>query len=550
MKKQKKLTVKLLCTIVVLATVLTTMPLMTFANDVPQSITNEDEFLSMDPTGNYKLENDITVTSPYASDFVGTFDGQGHTVTLNISEKSQYLGMFKRLAGNSTVKNVVTAGYVTADGKEYAGGIAGYADTSTGDIVIADCKNTADISGKKKVGGILGAVTSSGNQLTISGCANEGTVTGTGNQVGGIVGIMEESHVITNCSNTGNVSGEKAVAGIAGRASNGVTISNCYTAGNVAGSKEAYAIVGDASSGTATTVTNSYAIEGTGKALVCEKVEIDEASAYKSADNMKTAEFAATLGEAYAYSEGNYPIHSWEVPTVTSIELGGTYKTEYVVGEELDTTGLEVTVYYSNDTSETITEGFDVEGFDSSAPVEEQVLTVTYGEASAEYTISVEEAVYDITFNVIRPEGIDADYTVEVKSGDEVVEPSEDGIYELAAGEYTYTVTCEGCEEKTGEFTVEDADKAVYVKLEKSEEPSNKGDDDQNETTTQNTDNNKKNNNNSNKNNDKNSNKTSNDNKTPKTADENNMSLWIILLAAAVGVGTTAAVSRRKKKEQ
>lgn len=117
------------------------------------TVSSAEEFAAMDASGSYKLTADIIVTEPYASDFSGTFDGNGHTVTLKITAKTNYVGLFKTLAGGAVVKNVITAGSVTTTGKKCVAGIAGYA---TDNVKIENCKNTASITGNKNVGGILG----------------------------------------------------------------------------------------------------------------------------------------------------------------------------------------------------------------------------------------------------------------------------------------------------------------------------------------------------------------------------------------------------------
>lgn len=72
---------------------------------------------------------------------------------------------------------------------------------------------------------------------------------------------------------------------------------------------------------------------------------------------------------------------------------------------------------------------------------------------------------YDVSFNITRPDSIAAEAAIEVKYGDKVIPASEAGKYTLPAGEYTYMVTCEGCETETGTFMVENADKTVNVGL-------------------------------------------------------------------------------------
>ena len=62
-------------------------PMLAAAGAV-QDIGTAEAFAAMEPGGNYQLTADIIVTAPYASDFSGTFDGNGHTVTLEITAKT------------------------------------------------------------------------------------------------------------------------------------------------------------------------------------------------------------------------------------------------------------------------------------------------------------------------------------------------------------------------------------------------------------------------------------------------------------------------------
>ena len=73
--------------------------------------------------------------------FSGTFDGNGHTVTLDITASTANVGLFSKLAGGAVVKNVITAGSISGKVNN-VGGIAGTAD---GNVSIENCKNTASI---------------------------------------------------------------------------------------------------------------------------------------------------------------------------------------------------------------------------------------------------------------------------------------------------------------------------------------------------------------------------------------------------------------------
>lgn len=359
-----------------------------------QDIGTAEAFAEMQPGGSYKLTADITVTAPYANEFTGTFDGNGHTVTLNITASTANVGLFSKLAGGAVVKNVITAGSVTATGKNNVGGIAGVADTELGAITISNCKNEAAIEGNKVVGGILGGCTEDDYALTISACANEGNISGTRN-IGGICGTLENAHFIKNCYNSSTVTGS-TIGGILGRGARGSSsttdtpiLENCYNVGNIVYSNtNGSAIVGTGYAKKPVEVKNCYALEGSAKAFVVNGVNAISNSDFKSAEEMKSAEFAATLGSAFQYNVGGYPTLKDPEPVVeknvVSISVKSA-KTTCYTGDELE---LSVTVTYDDNSSEVITKGFTVAGFDNTAPGK-QTVTVTYKEKTDSIEIEV-----------------------------------------------------------------------------------------------------------------------------------------------------------------
>ena len=66
-------------------------------------------------------------------------------------------------------------------------------------------------------------------------------------------------------------------------------------------------------------------------------------------------------------------------------------KLEYYVNDDLDSTGLAILVRYSDGTSEAITTGFELSGFDSSS-VGEKTITVTYKTHTASFKVNVYKA--------------------------------------------------------------------------------------------------------------------------------------------------------------
>lgn len=365
-------------------------PMLAAAGAV-QDIGTAEAFAAMEPGGNYQLTADIIVTAPYASDFSGTFDGNGHTVTLEITAKTNYVGLFKTLAGGAVVKNVITAGSVTTTGKKCVAGIAGYA---TDNVKIENCKNTASITGNKNVGGILGEAYNNEESISvgIKNCANEGAVNGTGSAVGGIVGKMEGQNSIIDCYNRGNITGFNNYAGIVGQSTGALvaTIKNCYSVGAVtaygASTNAGYALIGG---GKNYALTNCYAIKQDGLNLAYKGTNATtEECDLKTADEMQSADFAATLGSAFRYNEGGYPTLKDPEPVVeknvVSISVKSA-KTTCYTGDELE---LSVTVTYDDNSSEVITKGFTVAGFDNTAPGK-QTVTVTYKEKTDSIEIEV-----------------------------------------------------------------------------------------------------------------------------------------------------------------
>lgn len=424
-------------------------PMLAAAGAV-QNIGTAEAFAAMEPGGNYQLTADITVTAPYANeftDFSGTFDGDGHTVTLDITASTAYVGLFSKLADGAVVKNVITAGSVTVDPtaeKSYVGAISGYANAYKNPILIENCKNMAAISGYKAVGGIVGYVTGAAG-VTVRGCANTGSVMGANRQVGGIAGTIQNKAAVENCYNIGNISGFNNYAGIVGQNPSSVTntISNCYTTGTVTAcgtsTNAGYALLGG---GKNCTVSNCYALEQNGLGLVYTQNSIKtENSGVKSAEEMKSAAFAALLGDCFMVKSGDYPALKWETPTaavsftiqpenaVLTIN-GGTYTGSTTVALPAADTPYSYTVSCDGYTTKTGTVSVTGEGNPVADPAN---VTVTLAEDAAQWVT--------VTFTV-TPENA----TLTLKDGETQVAPTEGTTYKLLK-DHTYAYTAETAEE-------------------------------------------------------------------------------------------------------
>ena len=131
-------------------------------------------------------------------------------------------------------------------GTSKVGGVCGNNYTGT----ITNCYNTGSVSGL----GTLGGVSGYNYTGSITNCYNTGNVSGSSGFVGGVSGYNSKGTII-NSYNAGSVSGLEYVGGVSGDNYTG-SITDCYNIGSVSGS-EGYVggVSGDNNGGT---ITNSY----------------------------------------------------------------------------------------------------------------------------------------------------------------------------------------------------------------------------------------------------------------------------------------------------
>lgn len=422
-------------------------------DSAPTAINDADGFKKMVAGGSYKLAADITVTEPYAYDFSGTFDGDGHTVTLAIDQPSKdNIGLFSKISSTATIKNVTVDGTVT--GSRCVGGIAG---TSNG--TITQCQNKATITATKngsgnysQAGGIVGYA----ENAIITSCANVGNVNAApndGRRCGGVAGYAKTS-VIENCYNQGQVSScstgsSAAVGGIAGYIDSNASVMNCYNSGAIscaAPSQVAKLVGWNAGS----TIKNCYYL-GDKESEGANGYNYTDPTQPKTAEEMKSADFAALLGDGFMVKSGDYPALKWETPTaavsftiqpenaVLTIN-GGTYTGSTTVALPAADAPYSYTVSCPGYTQQT----GSVTVTNKDNPVADPAnVTVTLAEDAEQWVT--------VTFTV-NPAGA----ALTLKDGETQVAPTEGTTYQLLKGHaYTYTAetTEEGYEPAAGEVT-------------------------------------------------------------------------------------------------
>lgn len=248
--------------------------------------------------------NPVTLPAGYCSTtdinkfrFGGTFDGNGYTITVNLTNSNQgttnEISLFPQAAG-ATFMNLTVAGSVgvvttdsngnpTADASAAGSDIGAFVGIARGNLTFLNCKNQAFVSGGMghNTGGLVG--TAGNNNVTFIDCVNEGSVISAGNfssngtvqfGVGGIIGSTGTSTtgsvILESCRNSGPIASDANVGGIIGLSASTCTIRNCGNTGNVTGAS-AYesdtCVGGIAGIGTQDGNLNIYACYNTGDIL-------------------------------------------------------------------------------------------------------------------------------------------------------------------------------------------------------------------------------------------------------------------------------------------
>ena len=256
------------------------------------------------------MAGETTGESTYNYAFKGTFDGQGHTLTVNLTSGTlsgswYYTAPFRVIDG-ATIKNLKTTGTVTQNSGKGAAGLAGY---TTGTCTITNCVSNVTINSLTDGDGTHGGFFSEiRGTTTMNNCAFTGSITGSSTRYcGGFVGWKSGTATFNNCvfaptaiTFDADHSGDNS----ANFSRNGGTFNNCYytqTCGSVVQGKLMHSITGAsgitvANAGTATSYTpETSTIVGYGTGI-----KFNNTLYAGSGDNVSLTLGASTSGIFYA----------------------------------------------------------------------------------------------------------------------------------------------------------------------------------------------------------------------------------------------------------
>ena len=271
-----------------------------FANDVNDGVSNYSgttvlldadlslsEVLSFEPIG----KNEVNY-------FLGTFDGQGHTINgLKISSSSTtYTGLFGFSSGLS-IRNLVldsSCSFInsfTGSSTVHIGEIIGYCVSNAGECIIENTVSMGSVTFNGNIsanyaflffGGVIGYLDSySTFNSFLTNCANYGSITHSGtsfsSSIGGIVGVSINNleKYVQNCANYGTITYNGAlsdslyIGGIVGHCSF-IHIENCLSSGKITANGDTQnigSLVGYIASDTQ--IINSYFTSDSGVDKVC-----------------------------------------------------------------------------------------------------------------------------------------------------------------------------------------------------------------------------------------------------------------------------------------
>ena len=173
-------------------------------------------------TADVDLDRNIVLVGNGIVKYSGTFDGQGHTLTVNWNRTGYSIAPFGGVNG-ATIKNLHVKGKITASYGNLSGLIL-FADG--GKTSVSGCVIDMDLKGSSDVSGMIYKVYG-GAQVSITDCVVKGALNSDNtNQIAGFVNYQDynSSCTLTNCLYAGTNNATSGSYTFANRAN----LNNCY----------------------------------------------------------------------------------------------------------------------------------------------------------------------------------------------------------------------------------------------------------------------------------------------------------------------------------
>ncbi len=159
--------------------------------------------------------------------------------TGTVSSGMKASGLSGAARGDVTIENSYAKVNITGTGQD-AGGLIGL--MAGQNLTISNSFYSGTINGTNSVGGLVGSVTSGILNVDSSYVANS-TIKGKANSIGGLVGLISsaQEHSISNSSFDGTISGTENIGGLIGINNNGIfSITNSHVSGQIGTTSSKY----------------------------------------------------------------------------------------------------------------------------------------------------------------------------------------------------------------------------------------------------------------------------------------------------------------------
>ena len=184
----------------------------------------------------------------------------------------------------------------------------------------------------------------------------------------------------------------------------------------------------------------------------------------KTADEMKSSEFATLLGSAFMYKAGDYPALTWETPTA-SVNFNITPANAVLSINDATYTGsCDVALPAGTHRYTVSLDGYTQESGEIRVTESEDVLKAD--PKSVKVTLQKDDAQWTDVHFTVTPDTA----TFELKDGETTVQPSAESQFTysvLKSHTYSYTATAEGYEDESGNYCFAEAGKSKTVTLKK-----------------------------------------------------------------------------------
>ena len=185
-------------------------------------------------TRNVDLGGDIAQVGTSSKYYSGTFDGQGHTLTVNWNVNASDIAPFRHVRG-ATIKNLRTAGTIKSS-RMYIGGLI---DEVYGETTVTGCVSNVDLTStyaddRCGAGGMVSYI-GSNSRINFTDCIVKGSIYASTDKgktgMGGFVYSQNGTCTFTNCLYVGTNNANSSSERINTFAHN-ATVTNCYYRNN------------------------------------------------------------------------------------------------------------------------------------------------------------------------------------------------------------------------------------------------------------------------------------------------------------------------------